>query len=646
MHQNNPSTTKRSRPPIRSDATLLKHEIGRSKPAKRIPFGVLFMCILLAGVLFEVRTTSAQTWQYVYGEDNTHQEGRRGVIPVTGACAGSDNGYISVGYSKVVNSTDVDIYVMRTDNSGATTVWERTYDINGGVDYGESIVELSNGSGFVITGYTTSGNGTDIFLMKIDCNGNIIGVRTYGTPTEDEYAYDLIQTSNGQFVLAGKVVDVNNNVKALLIRTQSNGNTVWSSYYDLGSGTDEVFWSLTEATPFGGQTFGDIVAAGSTTPTISPPFSQGYVARVNGTNGAIVTGVGSLQGAATYGGLGLEEFFSVIELQNPNELGSQGAPNVVLAGSSGSRDLSVPGNIDIYLVKLDNGNPCTVFAQATHGHLGPFMEDVARCIREVPFAPASGANFQQWDLALTGYTNNSPFMHREMILYTVNPGTLSPSFPSGISWVFGITGEWEDGWSLYPVEATGGRTEGFVLCGYTTSYWHTPNVLDTRDVYMVKTNNQGNAGTYCEYGYGPSFEDEDWLPDCVTPIQGGTYTATPVFHSFVNTDYDDIVCTNSNNDGKRVVLRQDLGSAEIETAPNPVEGGRELILEVNSVDVDFGFEVTVLNQIGEAIPEQVRQITPSEGHIVLSTENWPSGTYHIEVVNGDTRWHTRVIVVE
>ena len=70
-------------------------------------------------------------------------------------------------------------------------------------DWGFSLIQTSDG-GYAIAGYTKSfgaGSG-DVYLVKLDANGNLQWTKTIGGPG-DEAGPSLIQTSDGGYTIAG-----------------------------------------------------------------------------------------------------------------------------------------------------------------------------------------------------------------------------------------------------------------------------------------------------------------------------------------------------------------------------------------------------------------------------------------------------------
>lgn len=608
-------------------------------PICRFSFFFLFFLSLIAAGPH----APAQTWHWAYGQNATVQEGKRGVRFTTLTCGDIREGYIAVGSTDDGNP-GYNIYVVRTSVTGAA-YWEKTFDLGSTWnEFGESIIEVEDG--FVVVGHTDNGSGNiDVLLMKIECDGDLAWLKTFGGP-DDEYGYDVIEAATGagqgELVVAGTTIS-GGQEDAYLLRTDANGNFLWDYTYDLGNSNNERFHSLTEVAPIDGQqTQGDIVAVGSSWDNGGQPY-QGFVVRADGTDGTINTGGGLLQGAALYGGDDVEEFYSVIELKNPDETGREGQPNVVIAGYTMSYSEETVNDQDVYLVKLSDGNPCSPALQRMVGHIQSNTEEVALCIREIPFPPGPGGDFFQWDIAVAGYTNLPGFAQRDMLLFTVYPTTLNPSGPTAI---FGHPDGNEEAWSVWPVDVAEEVTQGFVLCGLTDTWWHIPDYLDPQDLYLVKTNNQGRT-YHCDEGLPMHPELVEWDVECPVPDPGDIggeddppATETPV-------DWDEVVCTNEENDGLEKRATKEAGNGfSVAARPNPAGHGKSLVLLLNGFDPEADMTVTAVNPLGETVASEIERFTPSTGEILLKTAEWPAGVYLVTIRNGDRGGTVRVIVLE
>ena len=166
--------------------------------------GRLFSIMIIGVLLFTVDGLGQNTWVKTYG-GSEWDEGNS-IVPT------SDGGYVLTGFT-ISNDGDFsglnngvkgsdDICVVRIDKLGHI-VWKK---IIGGssLDKSYSITTTSDG-GFVLTGQTFSNNGDfgginkgdyDIFIMKLNSNGDILWKRTYGG-SFNEVGYSITTTNDG-----------------------------------------------------------------------------------------------------------------------------------------------------------------------------------------------------------------------------------------------------------------------------------------------------------------------------------------------------------------------------------------------------------------------------------------------------------------
>jgi hypothetical protein len=126
--------------------------------------------------------------------------------------------------------------------------WNKTY---GGTnwDYAYALVQTSDG-GYALAGFTMSfgaGN-ADFWLVKTDSTGNVLWSKTYGGTSED-WAEALVRTSDGGYALAGWTVSfgvgawdfwlVKTAVESGLAWVDSSANTI-----TLYRGATDAWWNF------------------------------------------------------------------------------------------------------------------------------------------------------------------------------------------------------------------------------------------------------------------------------------------------------------------------------------------------------------------------------------------------------------------
>ncbi len=146
----------------------------------------------------------------------------------------SDNGYIVAGelYS--------DFWVFKLDETG-NIQWQKIYDINSYSEAGKSIRQTSDG-GYIVAGdlYSFSSYIYDAWVLKLDANGNVQWQKVYGNSSNNDFASAIQQTTDGGFVLAGSTYSYGaGNGDVWLLKLDANGNIQWQKTYG-GTGNEEA----------------------------------------------------------------------------------------------------------------------------------------------------------------------------------------------------------------------------------------------------------------------------------------------------------------------------------------------------------------------------------------------------------------------
>jgi hypothetical protein len=240
-----------------------------------------------------------------------------------------DGGYIIFGDSNSFGSVPFqsDMYVLKISANGAME-WET---VIGGdsTEWTWGGMQTSDG-GYVVVGDTRSYSNpvgwADVYLVKLDEDGNQVWDKTYGDTSLDT-GRSVLQTPDNGFVIAGETFPPGSSAyKAYLIKTDSDGNEQWSRTY--GPSSQDTFARCVRATPDGGF----IVAGEQNDP--AGIDKDGYLLKVDA--------LGNPQWDNTYGGPSIEFIYSVSVTSDDG---------YILSG----RTLSFgEGNYDAFLVKLDS----------------------------------------------------------------------------------------------------------------------------------------------------------------------------------------------------------------------------------------------------------------------------------------------------
>jgi hypothetical protein len=246
-----------------------------------------------------------------------------------------DGGYIVAGFAASFGAGEPDVYLIKANVQGET-LWTRTY---GGTedDRGYSVRQTPDG-GYIIAGYTESFGAADadVYLIRVDAQGDVLWTRTYGGTGPDE-GWSVQQTLDSGFVIAGRTWSFGAGFEDVyLIKTNALGDTLWTRTY---GGTDSDRGSSVRQTSDGGY-----VISGETM-SFGAGFFDIYVIRTNAQGDTLWT--------KTYGGAGYDFGPSV---QQTSDGG------YIIAGYTESFGA---GDFDAYLIKTD-GHGDTLWTR-THG---------------------------------------------------------------------------------------------------------------------------------------------------------------------------------------------------------------------------------------------------------------------------------------
>ena len=234
----------------------------------------------------------------------------------------SDGGYAFTGITQSFGAGGNDVYVGKLTSTGSL-VWTKTI---GGAssDYGNSIIETSDG-GLAIAGwYGLGGVDYDVYLIKMDALGNIAFSNTYGGAAED-IAYSIFENVDGSFILSGYSTSFGAGQKdGYILKVSSIGTLVWTK--TIGGSLNEEAYSIIECAD-GGFAFAGV------TQSFGAGGNDCYLVKLDA--------AGNLSWTKTIGGLNSDYFKSIKQKSNGN---------IIASGWYGIN----AGNYDLYFCDFTN----------------------------------------------------------------------------------------------------------------------------------------------------------------------------------------------------------------------------------------------------------------------------------------------------
>jgi len=176
-----------------------------------------------ACVLTKFTATGDTSWTKIFlGEGNYN---------VTAVYQLRDGGYLIGGDTAVFVAGNYCMFLIRTDAAG-NRIWTKTYGPSTDWTHFRSADETQDG-GFVLVGSESAyGAGEyDILLVRTDENGDTLWTRTYGGPHYDD-GQDVMETSQKDLLVTGYFRPNSSvNDRMLVMKCDSSGNTIWAKTF-------------------------------------------------------------------------------------------------------------------------------------------------------------------------------------------------------------------------------------------------------------------------------------------------------------------------------------------------------------------------------------------------------------------------------
>ncbi|MEN8194250.1 MAG: hypothetical protein ABFS12_15625 [Bacteroidota bacterium] len=306
-----------------------------------------------------------QEWSKMYG--GTGDDQAKKIIQT------SDGGYALCGYTKSddfdveENNGQRDFWILKLNAAGAIQ-WKRSIGFMGD-DESFSIIQTQDG-GFFTCGYldvtASGGQGNDdgkknpnhgvgdIWGVKLDAVGNKVWRRYFGGSNNDR-AYDVIETSNSDFIIAGKAestdYDINDpkgSYDMWIVKVSVQGDLIWEKSF---GGTDiDVCYQIINSGDGNYMLVGDTRSTDIDI-TTNNGYSDIWVIKMSDQGDKIWQ--------KTYGGSSFDSAASIY-MTDTNDF--------VIAGNSRSNDIDLDenkGQNDIWLFKINTSG--TLIWQKTFG---------------------------------------------------------------------------------------------------------------------------------------------------------------------------------------------------------------------------------------------------------------------------------------
>ena len=146
----------------------------------------------------------------------------------------SDKGSVTVGQTTSNTAGDNDAFILKLSEQGVIT-WSK--QLGGNADDNFTRVKPTADGGYIAIGSTRSfGNSNgEVFLVKMDNNGNLSWARHYSNAGVKTIAKEIIELTDGNFVFIANENDSSAQSNGIVCKLDSGGNVIWTKQFDQGN---------------------------------------------------------------------------------------------------------------------------------------------------------------------------------------------------------------------------------------------------------------------------------------------------------------------------------------------------------------------------------------------------------------------------
>ena len=169
------------------------------------------------GLLIKTDSDGELKWHKTYENSTTLYSARET----------SDGGFIAAGYYEcdTLPGCYPDIYLLKTDGSG-TMEWDKTDDSGENNDWAKDVIESQDGN-FVITGtWNDDGWNSKAMLRKYSSSGDLMWGKTFSNSTANE-GEAMMETNEGDIIFVGYSGTQHGAYNHYMVKANSDGEQIW-----------------------------------------------------------------------------------------------------------------------------------------------------------------------------------------------------------------------------------------------------------------------------------------------------------------------------------------------------------------------------------------------------------------------------------